>query len=127
MTYDEIVKALRCGETIGGWCYKDCKNRENDHCELQEYVLRHDAADEIERLTAENGELQEDNNWLRESSKIIDDKAKEVSRENKNLRNELCLKCGRYKTAHKGACDGCRWKKGECHCAKATWRGERSE
>ena len=25
-------------------------------------------------------------------------------------RNELCLKCGDYKMAHKGACDGCRWK-----------------
>lgn len=26
------------------------------------------------------------------------------------LRNELCLKCGRYKEAHLGACDTCRWK-----------------
>lgn len=25
-------------------------------------------------------------------------------------RNELCLKCGNYKEAHKGACDDCRWK-----------------
>jgi hypothetical protein len=39
--------------------------------------------------------------------------AKEVRRlreENRTLRNELCLKCGRYRDAHKGACDGCRWK-----------------
>lgn len=28
----------------------------------------------------------------------------------KDCRNELCLKCGDYKMAHKGACDGCRWK-----------------
>ena len=27
-----------------------------------------------------------------------------------DARNELCLKCGRYRDAHKGACDGCRWK-----------------
>lgn len=27
----------------------------------------------------------------------------------KNCRNELCLKCGRYKEAHLGACDGCRY------------------
>jgi hypothetical protein len=26
------------------------------------------------------------------------------------IRNELCLKCGRYREAHNGACDGCRWK-----------------
>lgn len=24
-------------------------------------------------------------------------------------RNELCLRCGDYRNAHKGACDGCRW------------------
>ena len=30
----------------------------------------------------------------------------------KLCRDELCLKCGEYKMAHKGACDGCRWKDG---------------
>lgn len=27
-----------------------------------------------------------------------------------DLHNELYLKCGKYKTAHEGACDGCRWR-----------------
>ena len=27
----------------------------------------------------------------------------------KDCVNELCLQCGRYKEAHKGACDECRW------------------
>ena len=27
------------------------------------------------------------------------------------MRNELCYKCGKYREAHNGACDGCRWKK----------------
>ena len=31
----------------------------------------------------------------------------------KDCRNELCYKCGEYKTAHLGSCDGCRWKDGE--------------
>jgi len=37
---------------------------------------------------------------------------KVVSLENelKNCRNELCLRCGSYREAHKGACDGCRYK-----------------
>ena len=26
------------------------------------------------------------------------------------MRNELCFKCGKYREAHNGACDGCRWK-----------------
>ena len=25
-------------------------------------------------------------------------------------KNELCCKCGKYREAHNGACDGCRWK-----------------
>lgn len=28
----------------------------------------------------------------------------------KDCRNELCLRCGSYRNAHNGACDGCRWK-----------------
>lgn len=27
-----------------------------------------------------------------------------------DCRNELCERCGQYRNAHKGACDGCRWK-----------------
>lgn len=30
---------------------------------------------------------------------------------NANLRNELCQKCGQYRTTHEGGCDGCKWKK----------------
>lgn len=26
------------------------------------------------------------------------------------MHNELCLKCGKFKNAHLGACDGCRWR-----------------
>lgn len=42
-----------------------------------------------------------------------------VSKTNKGLRlkeelhamkNELCQYCGKYKHAHEGACDGCRWR-----------------
>lgn len=28
----------------------------------------------------------------------------------RELRNELCLKCEKYKDAHNGACDWCKWK-----------------
>lgn len=27
-------------------------------------------------------------------------------------RNELCLRCGAYKTKHLGSCDECRWRNG---------------
>lgn len=29
----------------------------------------------------------------------------------KVMHNELCLRCGLYKEAHLGACNGCRWRK----------------
>ena len=35
----------------------------------------------------------------------------EARKELAAMRNELCFKCGNYREAHNGACDGCRWKK----------------
>ena len=41
------------------------------------------------------------------------DTVERAKRDLKDLRNELCLRCGDYKTAHLGSCDDCRWKDGE--------------
>lgn len=35
----------------------------------------------------------------------------ESRKELHEAKNELCYKCGNYREAHNGACDGCRWKK----------------
>ena len=35
----------------------------------------------------------------------------EMKKELATMRNELCCKCGNYREAHNGACDGCRWEK----------------
>ena len=35
----------------------------------------------------------------------------ELKKELAAMRNELCYKCGNYRDAHNGTCDGCRWKK----------------
>ena len=34
----------------------------------------------------------------------------ELKKELDAMRNELCYKCGNYREAHNGACNGCRWK-----------------
>ena len=34
----------------------------------------------------------------------------EARKELHEAMNELCCKCGNYREAHNGACDGCRWK-----------------
>ena len=33
----------------------------------------------------------------------------EARKELHEAKNELCYKCGKYREAHNGACDGCRW------------------
>ena len=35
----------------------------------------------------------------------------EMKKELASMRNELCYLCGKYREAHNGACDGCRWRK----------------
>ena len=39
-------------------------------------------------------------------------KVKRLQREVKDARNELCMRCGNYREAHQGACDGCRYRHG---------------
>ena len=34
----------------------------------------------------------------------------ELKKELADMRNELCCKCGNYREAHNGACNGCRWR-----------------
>ena len=34
----------------------------------------------------------------------------ELKKELHDAKNELCYLCGKYRDAHNGACDGCRWK-----------------
>lgn len=33
-----------------------------------------------------------------------------LAADRKALKNELCQYCGKYKQAHEGACDGCKWR-----------------
>ena len=35
----------------------------------------------------------------------------ELKKELHEAKNELCCLCGKYREAHNGACDGCRWEK----------------
>lgn len=37
-------------------------------------------------------------------------RAESLKADLKDCRNELCLRCGQYKTAHLGSCNGCRWR-----------------
>lgn len=40
------------------------------------------------------------------------DKIQRLQNEVRHARNELCYQCGRYRDAHNGACDDCRFRHG---------------
>ena len=110
MNHNEIVKALRlCGETSNCEVERvDCPYCENtDDCKNE---LMFDAADLIESLRYDIGEAKAVQGVLANNLTIMSEKITAAKRKAETLRNELCLKCGKYKQAHKGACNGCRFK-----------------
>lgn len=57
----------------------------------------------VSALIKEVRQLREENARLKAALEI-------VQRRERDARNELCQRCGRYHEAHKGACDGCKWR-----------------
>ena len=56
-----------------------------------------------------DGKMAE-NQRLRRINENLQAQLASSQRRERDARNELCQKCGTYKWAHKGACDGCKWK-----------------
>ena len=86
MTRDEIVTALRCCD---GGEYDECNK-----CPLRDGINCRNLLDLALRDTV-----------LRRDAQIV-----KLAADRKAMRNELCQYCGKYKYAHKGACDGCKWR-----------------
>lgn len=117
---DEIVRALRdyasdcdddeaCFQCTFAWVCDKCGNNAPK-------II----ADLIESLTSQltdyhhmeqlvDGKMAE-NQRLRKINEKLQSQLAASQRRAQDARNELCQKCGRYREAHKGACDGCRWK-----------------
>ena len=125
MNADEIVKALReslppkidYAELVGaeGFAHGACYVWDDP----LPYLMSN-AADLIEslqaQLAAERIKYAELQRYNVDCTKACDRQMVEIlelreqSAQLSNARNELCQRCGRYREAHKGACDGCRWK-----------------
>lgn len=107
MTRDEIVTALRCcGNCDVNEC-KPCPLRANAECQIR---LTHTAADLIENQQRHIEALMKANDSLKDAIARRDKQIEKLAADRKALINELCQYCGKYKQAHKGACDRCRWK-----------------
>ena len=139
MTRDEIVTALRQCPRYGldcskGVCaffkpngaFEDCIKKKNDaaadlienqqrHIEallqanaaLRDTVLRRDA--QIEKMSANLLEAKNTANQHAAINDTLYDSNATLAADRKVLKNELCQYCGKYKYAHEGACDGCKW------------------
>lgn len=120
MTRDEIVTALRC--CANHTACNSCELRNTGEC----LRIMPAAADLIENQQRHIEALMKANDSLKDAiarrDKQIEDmkqgmaqlaKAVAVKEEQSELHamnNELCQYCGKYKNAHEGACDGCKWR-----------------
>ena len=122
--YDKIftVEDAKCiGKTMG--YAADLIENQQRHIEalmqanaaLRDTVLRRDA--EIEKMSAELADARNEikkfyngYNQLDAANSRLMETNEKMAADRKALINELCQYCGKYKHAHKGACDGCRWR-----------------
>ena len=123
MTRDEIITALRgCAKGLLSEC-PNCKMYDEANCIVK---LKTAAADLIENQQRHIEALMKANDSLKDAiarrDKQIEDMkqgmaqlakavaVKEEQSELRDMKNALCQYCGKYKQAHEGACDGCRWR-----------------
>lgn len=69
--------------------------------ELRKRII--DLRDELKTAYNSISQLDASNNGLMAANENL-------AADRKALINELCQYCGKYKQAHKGACDGCKWR-----------------
>ena len=103
MTRDEIVTALRkhADQSVGN---------EWGSSIIGLYDNLSDAADLIENQQRHIEALMQANAALRDTVLRRDEQIEKLAADRKALINELCQYCGKYKQAHEGACDGCKWR-----------------
>ena len=93
---------------------RDLQFRTEQVRELQEENNASDRAAlvaEIKKLRKQLEQTQADRDAAIAGQETLQKAMVECKAERDVLRNELCYLCGKYREAHNGACDGCRWKK----------------
>lgn len=109
---------------VGGNCSMNCKWEEAAWSRLAAYEdtgltpgdikeLIELAAEKTSKVLRLKDELQGAKNTAEQYAAINEtlfDSNMKLGADRKALINELCQYCGKYKQAHNGACDGCRWR-----------------
>ena len=84
--------------------------------ERDELKKAYDAmARDLQFRTEQVRELQDENHASDRAALVTEieklrKQMEQTQAERDAMRNELCCKCGKYREAHNGACNGCRWK-----------------
>lgn len=106
----QLAKAVAVKEENNGTTYEDTGLTPGDIKELLDMAVS--KTDKVLRLKEE---LQGAKNTAEQYAAINEtlfDSNMKLGADRKDLINELCQYCGKYKYAHEGACagDGCRWR-----------------
>lgn len=88
--------------------YEDTGYTPEEIAKLQDPLIAKNAAllkarEELKDLYNSISQLDDANSSLMAANE-------KLAADRKALINELCQYCGKYKQAHEGACDGCRWR-----------------
>jgi hypothetical protein len=126
LTFDgRFCDIAQCTETPGGSFCEDgyCSQRKVWE-RLKQYEDTGYTPEEIAKLQGDliqrNAELLKAREDLQSAKNTADqhaaindtlyDSNAKLAADRKDLINELCQYCGKYKQAHEGACDGCKWR-----------------
>ena len=97
---ERLTERLRTGEVLMASDYEE-KYTEQEWISVPQDRL---AAYEETGLTP--GDIKE----LLDMAVSKTNKVSRLEEELHAMKNELCQYCGKYKQAHEGACDGCKWR-----------------
>jgi AmiR/NasT family two-component response regulator len=97
---ERLTQRLRTGEVLMASDYEEKYTEQEWISVLQDRL----AAYEDTGLTP--GDIKE----LLDMAMSKTDKVLRLKEELHTIKNELCQYCGKYKQAHEGACDGCKWR-----------------
>lgn len=89
---------------LGVYCFFGGMGCRTEDCGFKVEICERLAAYEDTGLTP--GDIKE----LLDMAVSKTDKVLRLKEELHTMKNELCQYCGRYKQAHEGACDGCKWR-----------------
>ncbi len=126
LTFDgRFCDIAQCTETPGGsfcedgYCsqrkvwerlkqYEDTGYTPDEIAKLQDTLIVKNAA--LLKAREELKDLYNSISQLDGANSSLMDANEKLAADRKDLINELCQYCGKYKQAHEGTCDGCRWR-----------------